>query len=440
MRYERIKRILIILSLVLAAELVIMCVLITMETNRRNQRYVPTTDWSLFTEPTQPTTEAATAPTEEETLPAETTEPTEPQPESYYLTFAGDCTLGSVPSMFGVDSGFVKTVGTDYDYPFANVKDIFENDDFTMVNLEGVFAENGTPQDKEFTFRGPTDYTKILTGSSVEAVTLANNHSYDFGQKGYDSTKDALDNAGICYVEENKIRIFTTERGLKIGLYADAFNLSVDDIRENIQKLKNAGAEVIVCAFHWGEEGKYRPGQAQQDFAHAALEAGAHVVFGHHPHVLQRVEQTAEGVIFYSMGNFSFGGNTAPRDMDSVIAQLEIIKDPSGKIHVGQLDLIPACISSAEGYNNYQPTPYEEGTEAYDRVMDKLNGNFTGSDLTVNYEEEPDEPAAETTAEATDPSVEETEPSVEETEPSTEQTEPVTEATQLEIRETEPQQ
>lgn len=342
---------------------------------------------------TQPVTEPETEPV---------TEP-EAEPEQFILTFAGDCTLGSNPSKFNSSTSFVKIVGDDYDYPFANVRTFFENDDFTFVNLESVLADSGTAANKTFTFRGPEEYVNILSGSSVEAVTLANNHTMDFGNAGYESTKSVLEGAQVSYVECDDIRLFTTESGLTIGLYADAFNISEKKITENIEKLKDAGAEVIICAFHWGEEGRYHPQEKQKTLARHAISQGAHIVAGHHPHVLQETEFSDNGVIFYSLGNFCFGGNVKPKDKDSAIVQVEIIRETDGTIRVGVTNMIPVCISSVSNLNNYQPTPYLPDSEEYARVMEKLYGTFTGKDLVVDYgdKKEPSEPT--TPAESSPP-------------------------------------
>ena len=95
---------------------------------------------------------------------------------------------------------------------------------------------------------------------------------------------------------------------------------------------------------------------------------------GHHPHVLQPIEYYKDGVIFYSLGNFSFGGNAGPSDMDTVILQQEVIRDAGGNVSLGALIAVPCSVSSVEGRNNYQPTPLAEGSDAYERVMQKLSG------------------------------------------------------------------
>lgn len=221
-----------------------------------------------------------------------------------------------------------------------------------MINLESVLADSEKRQDKLFVFRGPTDYIQMLTGSSVEAVTLANNHSRDFGSAGYNTTKRVLNNAGIAFVEEEKTKLYTTQNGLVIGMYADQKEFSEEDIRLNINNLKKAGADII---------------------------------YGHHPHVLQKIERNDDGVIMYSLGNFSFGGNSHPRDRYSAVIQLEVIRSADGTVRLGEMTVIPVCISSVKGRNNYQPTPYTEDTPQYARTLSKLDGTYTGKNLSVSY-------------------------------------------------------
>ena len=246
-------------------------------------------------------------------------------------------------------------------------------------------SKTTTSPSSTFAFKGPTAYTQILTGSSVEAVTLANNHAEDYGTEGYKNTAKALTDAGVYYVEKNNTTLLTTESGLKIGLYAASFDFSKSDITSDIAQLRKDGAEIVICAFHWGTEGSYRPTGTQESFGKAAIDAGADIVYGSHPHVLQKVEQYKDGIIYYSLGNFSFGGSTFPQDYDSAVLQQEVIRDADGKISLGELKMIPVSISSINAYNNYQPTPYEEGSDEYNRVISKLDGSFKGADLVVDY-------------------------------------------------------
>lgn len=331
------------------------------------------------TEPTEQTGEAG----EESREAGEQT--TEPQPERFTLTFAGDCTLGSNPVNFYAGQGFIKTVGEDYGYPFRNVGDYFTGDDFTMVNLEGPLCDEGNPVQKKHTFHGPAAYTQILTQGSVEAVTIANNHMLDYGEKGYASTVEALDGAGIPYVERDGSRLVKTQSGLTIGLYGMVYyKLDVEDMMEEIRKLREQGAEIVIVAAHWGTEHTYRPTEEQVQVGHAAIDGGADIVFGSHPHVLQPIEEYGDGVIYYSLGNFSFGGNGDPSDYDTALLQQEVLRWPDGRVELGELTRIPACVSSVSGRNNFQPTPMEPGRAEYDRVLSKLDGSFAGPNLPIH--------------------------------------------------------
>ena len=301
------------------------------------------------------------------------TAPTEEGEESFLLSFVGDCTLGSDARFYGVKHSFIDVIGEDYDYPFRNVVSYFQDDDCTFVNLETVLKDEGSIiKEDGFAFRGPTAYTKILTGSSVEAVTIANNHIRDYGVQGMESTRKALEEADLPYVEQDTYRIITTERGLKIGLYGGFFQVDVKKVEQAVAEMKRQGAELIVMAIHWGIEGYYRPNAEQEQLAHQLIDLGVNIVYGSHPHVLQRVEEYNGGIIYYSLANFSFGGNHFPRDMDTVILRQQVLRQKDGTVVLGTLTPIPACVSSQRPQNDFQPTPYEEDTEDYARVLQKL--------------------------------------------------------------------
>lgn len=328
-------------------------------------------------------TEAAAVPTtgatETATVPTETAPPeTEPQPEIFTLTFVGDCTLGATPDNYGADIGFVKVVGQDYDYPFRNVLDIFQGDDGTFANLEGPLTDTGYPVQKTHVFHGPTDYGNILLRGSIEVVSLANNHTLDYGQTGYASTLATLRQTGISYVERDATALVDLPCGLKVGLYGTVYYaIDRQDMVSQIQALRDQGAELVIVAPHWGTEGSYRITREQEEIGRAAIDAGADIVWGSHPHVLQPIEEYNGGLILYSMGNFCFGGNCAPKDLDSAIIQQQIIRDPDGTVSLGEHTIIPCTIGSRENTNNFQPTPYPEDSEGYRRVMEKLTGTYS---------------------------------------------------------------
>ena len=327
----------------------------------------------------QPTAAPETEPTQTE--PVET----EPPEQRLVFTFAGDCTLGCHTEHNRAGYGFLLTVGEQFDYPFRNVKEWFENDDFTMVNLEGVLGDKGAPAGRKFAFRGPASYVNFLTQNSIEAVSLSNNHTLDYGETGYAETKRLLDEAGVPYVEQNSSTIITLANGVTVGIYGTVYNsIHQASVEDGIAALKNKGVDIVIYAPHWGTEHSFDPTLEQKELGREAIDAGADIVFGCHPHVLQPIEEYNDGVIYYSLGNFSFGGNIYPADYDTAIIQQEIILAADGTVTLGERTIVPCSISSMEKRNNYQPTPYEKGTEEYERVLSKLDGTYEGSNLPVH--------------------------------------------------------
>lgn len=321
-------------------------------------------------------TEAPTEALEEIPTEAPTEAPAVTGPQVYQLTFVGDCILGCNFNRWKAQNALPLTVGEDYAYPFSNVLSYFEEDTYSFAVLENPLGDLGKPQKKDYAYRGEAAYTRILTENSVEAVTLANNHIMDYGQEAYDETKRLLEEAGLAYAEQENSTVITTEEGLTIGLYAVDFiqqEPETEKIREDIRSLKESGVDLVVCAFHWGANYKYKATEEQIRIGHLAVDSGADVVWGSHPHVLQPIEQYNGGVIYYSLGCFVYGGNSMPQDFDTAIIRQEVIRETDGTVRLGELTAIPCSISSDRGRNNYQPTPYDQGSEAYNRVLSKLN-------------------------------------------------------------------
>lgn len=361
--------------------------------------YTPSTDPLLQTnatttaptQTTQATTQATTVPpetTEETTIETtvETEPPTEPEPEYFTLSFAGDCTLGNQYGKTG-STTFIGTVGDNYSYPFADVQPWFSTDDCTFINLECALTDGGIANtSKLFTFKGPAAYTSILTEGSVEFANIVNNHAKDYGTSGYKDTMANLDSVGIAYADFEDTCVFTTESGLTIGVYASYFPTSTWGVSSKIQAMRDQGAEIVVVAVHWGEEYDYHPNSNEKKMAHQFIDAGADIVWGHHPHILQDIEEYNGGIIYYSLGNFSFGGNSNPADKDTAIIQQQIVREPDGTVHLGEMTIVPCYVSGILSYgNDYQPTPMEVDSTAYARVLSKLDGSWPEEDLYVSY-------------------------------------------------------
>ena len=339
-------------------------------------------------EPTPEPTPTPTPTPEPTATPTPTPTPTpEPTPIEYTISMVGDCTLASYPQARYYANSFENVVGTNWAYPFSNVLDVTGNDDMTIVNLECSISNLSAGSGSTFSFLAPADAVDILTLGSVEFTTTANNHAMDFGQQVYDDTLSNLDAAGIGHCGENEGTLYTTESGLTVGVYAcyGWHTPSAESVAAGVRSLKESGAEIVVVSAHWGNEASYYQNANQEEVGRAAIDAGASIVFGHGPHRLQPFEKYNNGIIFYSLGNFVFGGNTNPADMDSVIAQATITRDPDGTLYLSSFNVLPCSISSKTNENDYCPTLFAEGSEEYNRAMSKVDGSWTGANNVIDY-------------------------------------------------------
>ena len=305
----------------------------------------------------------------------ETTTP-EPTAESVSITVSmvGDCTLGTDVN-FDQSTSFdaFYQMKNDPGYFFQNVKDIFTADDLTVANMEGTLTTSNDRQQKTFAFKGDPSYTEILTRGGVEATNLANNHSHDYGDQSYEDTIQYLEAAGITTFGYDRTAVMDV-KGIKVGLIGiyelkDGLGRQ-QQVIDTIQAVKDQGAQVIIVSFHWGTEKSNIPDDIQKTLAHLAVDQGADLVVGHHPHVLQGIEKYQGKNIVYSLGNFCFGGNKNPSDKDTMIFQQTFTVENGELVEDDVTNIIPCSLSSESGYNNYQPMVLE-GSEK-ERVLQKI--------------------------------------------------------------------
>lgn len=295
-------------------------------------------------------------------------------PVSLTISVVGDCTLGT-DETFDYDTSLNAYYDSNgKDYFFQNVKSIFSADDLTIANFEGTLTDSDTREDKTFAFKAPAEYAQILTSGSIEAVNTANNHSHDYGDQSYTDTLTALDNEGITHFGYDDTAVMDI-KGVKVGLVG-IYELNdhlgrEQQLKDNIAKVKADGAELVIVIFHWGNETETVPDTNQMTLGRLAIDEGADLVCGHHPHVLQGIETYKGKNIVYSLGNFCFGGNSSPSDMDTMIFQQTFTITSDGVQADNVTNIIPCSISSADGYNNYQPTP-ATGDEAT-RIKSKID-------------------------------------------------------------------
>jgi len=290
------------------------------------------------------------------------------------ITAVGDVTIGrNVQSSSRIFQKEMDRQGGDINFIFRNVKDIFEADDLTIVNFEGVLADSYTiPSSKKnngFLFLAPTEYAVVLPQNSVEVATIENNHMDDFGDAGRESTRQTLESVGVQWADEGHMTVYETQ-GLKIGILAyKTFNYHWRDLKTTVPQDVAAAKEtcdLVVVAFHWGtEEGASNGGKAyypdpdsQVDLGHITVDAGADLVIGHHSHRINPIEQYNGKYIVYSLGNFSFAGNSKPSDMSTFIFQTRF-RFKNGELVANPFRIIPCRISSKSNENDFAPTPYD---------------------------------------------------------------------------------
>lgn len=301
------------------------------------------------------------------------------------VSAVGDCTLGTDES-FNTSTNFnAYEAMNGTSYFFQNVRSILEADDATFANFEGTLTTETARESKEYAFKGDPSYTQILTDGSIDVVTLANNHSSDYGAKSLTDTEEALDTAGIDYCIGDKIAVKEVN-GIPtafIGIYVLNDGMAREEqVKQTIAAAKQQGAKLVIVAFHWGTEKATEPDETQKSLAHTAIDCGADLVVGHHPHVLQAIEYYKGKYIAYSLGNFCFGGNSAPSDMDTMIFQQTFTIEKGEVQAAAAATVVPCSISSTAGYNDYQPTPTEGDASA--SVIDRLNTMSANYGVTVN--------------------------------------------------------
>ena len=304
--------------------------------------------------------------------------PEEVVPEVITITIsaAGDCSLGNHHEQDYYGSFYqAYDKAQDPGYFFENVKSIFEEDDMTIVNLEGVFTNSDVRQEERtYNIKAEPHYVEILTAGDVEAVSMGNNHRLDYGVSGSKDTVEALEGAGIVYAYDNIVGIYET-KGIKIGYVSVnevAWGLGCNKlISDGIAKLREQETDLIIACCHWGIEKDNYTEAYQNELGRFCIDEGADLVLGHHPHVLQGIEEYNGKYIVYSLANFSFGANRNPADKDTMIFQQTFTFVDGEKLDTKEARVIPCSVSSISQRNNFQPTPLE-GEEAA-RVVERLN-------------------------------------------------------------------
>ena len=306
------------------------------------------------------------------------------------ITVTGDALLGTNKRVSTQEYSFHRYIEQyGYAYPFAGVTSLTANDDITLVNLECVLYAPAELNSSRLVFNGLPEYAQILTEGSVEIVNLANNHAYDYEYKGYNSTVAALDAAGIAYCGSTdlgrEVYWFDFENDVRIGFIGVLpyyYKDNASKVEQDFRKLKQAGCDVIIASLHAGREGNEVHTDIQDKYRNICIQNGAHIIVGTHPHVAQGVHVENGVTQLFSLGNFSFGGNTGVDEdlysLEGLVAQIDLHFEDG--VYIGhQVTLWPIHTSGTSPVSNYQPVLVEG--EAAQAIMTKLQND---SNITLN--------------------------------------------------------
>ena len=310
------------------------------------------------------------------------------------MSFVGDCCMST--NIDEIVEGSLLWYEQNYpnSYFFEKVIGYFEDDDLTVANCENAFSDqNLSPKEKEgetnYWFKSPARFASVFKDNSIEAVSIANNHSGDFGTQGYEDTKAALEYAGVRWGDESNA-IYFEKNGYTVSVVcANMFSYAQGENILNLLEEAKGKSDFQVVFFHGGLEGEFETEGWIVDICHRLVDGGADLVVGAHPHVLRQRETYNNVDIVYSLGNFCFGGNINPKPNRTIIYRynLKLHRDVDGSSNnsdnsAGKVELVDKeeeiipCYIYTGGVNNWQPAPIESADEAQ-RVKRFMDGELS---------------------------------------------------------------
>lgn len=319
-----------------------------------------------------------------ETIIQNTTEPTttKPQNTTIQLSFVGDCLCATNENTYYENCFNDVAKVKDPSYFLEKVSKYFLNDDFTIADCENVFSDSNNlqvsdkgqykdPNIEAYWFKSAAKNANILSVGGIDMVSISNNHINDYGSKGHEDTRNALDLAGVKWGEEGKI-VYFKKAGFKIGIICVSMygEYAVSSIQKALKKAEKKSDYQIIY-FHGGTEAIHEPEQWKINACHTLINSGADLIIGDHPHVLQPLEVYKNKTIIYSMGNFIFGGNRHPENR-TIIYQHTITLNDNNEISKENGKIIPCYVYTGDT-NNWQPAPIKNKA-ARKKVLDFMNG------------------------------------------------------------------
>lgn len=313
--------------------------------------------------------------------------------ETLTISLIGDCTVGDQWCYRGYKSSYTyKITQSGLDYPFSLAADLFKADDLTVANCEGVFTKRSPGKNAKFmTLGADPSFAEVFKLGYVDVVNTANNHGRDFGNKGRLDTIATFEGLGIGAFGDD-VFYTTTIKGVKFGFfgYSYPFNdAKIKKYKKNIKTLRDEGCTFVIASCHWGKEDSLKINAEQKKYAEKIIDLGADMVYGHGSHTVQPVEYYKGKLIFYSLSNFTFGANAAPKDDDTVVVQVVYDVHEDGTMTAAELRAIPYKMHKDK---DFRPWPLEDEA-AKQQVWAKMiftrktdpSSNLPESFLTTGY-------------------------------------------------------
>ncbi len=293
-----------------------------------------------------------------------------PPGKTLVLSLVGDCTIGEQEEYRGYGYSFtgrMKKLGMEY--PFSHVAELFTADDITLANCEGVFTKRRQHEDKRTNLRATPEWAQVFSLGGVDVVNISNNHAYDYFPRGRVDTKNALTAVDVGFFGDGELWVGEV-KGIKIGMTGYTYPHREDISRQvkDIKTLREMGCGLVIVSMHWGKELNPDPTGEQLKLGPALIDAGADIVYGHGPHVLQPIQIYKGKPIFYSLANFVFGADPNPKDSDTAVISLTYDLS-SGEAVPARLEAIPMRMHKNKDYCPYAYTKEEDQTRVWDKLV-----------------------------------------------------------------------
>ena len=317
----------------------------------------------------------------------------------FYVSFPSVCASKEISILVAGDV-YLGSNAIDYTkkfgpaYPFGATEVLIKGADLAIANLESPLTKAKVPfMEKQFILKARTSGGKGLKDAGFDVLTLANNHMMDYGAEGLDETLKTLSSVHMAHcgagenlkearrpavVEVNgvKIAVLSYSRTYPLEFYASKKRAGTAPayesyVEEDIRAAAKA-SDIVVVAFHWGGERVSEPRQYQIDLARLAIDSGAKLVIGHHPHIMQGVETYKGGLILYSLGNFVFGFYGTDT-VEGLLAKA-VFEDDNGAWNVKYADLVPIDVNNRRVFFKPKAFEGEEFQQAINKVMEISKG------------------------------------------------------------------